>query len=141
MLPKVTVPTDNIYKFYALFGLVLLIFSLSSLIYTNQSRNDAIFKIIIEQETLNAVIQPNTTQQVTSAVLARKLEIIKSDKWFYLISISILACIAGYLIYYGFTKWHNKIQPLQDELIELSIKKLKKELRVSLPNKSLKQDK
>ncbi len=105
------------------------------MIYTNQSRNDALFKIIIEQETLNAVIQQNTTQQVTSAVLARKLEIIKSEKWFYLISISILACIAGYLIYYGFTKWHNKIQPLQDELIELSIKKLKKELRVSLPNK------
>jgi len=135
VLPKVTVPTDNIYKFYSLFGLILIIFSFSTLIYTNQSRNDAIFKIIIEQEMLNAEIQPTTTQQAKKSVLARKLEIIESDKWFYLISISILVCIAGYLIYYGFSQWHNKIQPLQDELIELSIKKLKKDLRVNLRNK------
>lgn len=135
MLPKVTVPTDNIYKFYSLFGLVLLIFSFSSLIYINQNRNNTIFEIIIEQETLNAIKNPTATQKAKKLVLSRKYEIISSDKYFYLISISLLATIASFLIYYGFNRWHNKIQPRQDELIELSIRKLKKELKVSLPYK------
>lgn len=141
MLSKVSVPTDNIYKFYSLFGLTLLIFSFSALLYVNQNRNDAIFEIIIKQETLNAIENPTPAQKAEKVVLARKFEIIESDKPFYLISISILATIACYLIYYGFNRWHNKIQPQQDELVELSIQKLRKEVGINLPNKSFKQDK
>ena len=140
MLSKISVPTDNIYKFYSLFGLTLLIFSFSALLYVNQNRNDAIFEIIIKQETLNAIENPTPVQKSQKAVLTRKFEIIESDKPFYLISISILATIACYLIYYGFNRWHNIIQPQQDELISLSIKKLKQELRVSLPNKPSRRD-
>lgn len=139
MHSRVPLPTDNIYKFYALFGLLISIFCLSSIIFVNKTTNELVFKTIVEQETLNVVIQPTATQQAKKRVLKRKLEIALSDKLLFQIAAGIFLSAGGYLTYYGFKRWHTEIQPLQDEITRLSIQKLKKELRQSLPNKPTKR--
>ena len=40
MEDKIPIPTDNIYKFYALFGLVLFIFCAGSFIFVQEKTND-----------------------------------------------------------------------------------------------------
>lgn len=54
MESRVPLPTDNIFKFYALFGLLLTIFSAGSVLYVNKSTNDLAFEIAVEYETLKA---------------------------------------------------------------------------------------
>jgi hypothetical protein len=135
MHSRVPLPTDNIFKFYALFGLLISIFCISSIIYVNKITNELVFKTVLEQETLNAIIQPNATQQAKKRVLHRRLEIALSDKWFFQVAIGLMLFSGSYLTYYGFKRWHNEIQPLQDEITRLSIQKLKKELKQSLPKK------
>jgi len=141
MHSRVPLPTDNIFKFYALFGLLISIFCLSSIIFVNKTTNELIFETIIEQETLNVIIQPTVTQQAKKRVLQRKLEIALSDKLFFQVVAGIFLSAGGYMTYYGFKRWHNEIQPLQDEITKLSIQKLKNELRQSFSNKSRKQNK
>jgi hypothetical protein len=135
MHSRVPLPTDNIFKFYALFGLLISIFCLSSIIFVNKTTNELVFHTIVEQETLNVVMQPTVTQQAKKIVLQRKLEIALADKLFFQIAAGIFLFAGGYLTYYGFKRWHTEIQPLQDEITRLSIQKLKKDLRQSMPNK------
>ncbi len=49
---RIPLPTDNIFKLYALFGLLLLIFSIASALYVNKSTNDLIFETAVNYETL-----------------------------------------------------------------------------------------
>lgn len=127
----IPLPTDNIYKFYALFGLILFIFGFSTLIYINKSTNDLVFKTIISVEVIESITNRSPVQEAELAVLKRKQEIALSDKQFYLYCIGSLMGFSVLLMYFGFHRWQTKIQPLQDELTELTIKKLKNELRVN----------
>lgn len=138
MHSRIPLPTDNIYKFYALFGLVIVLFFLSSIIYVNKVTNDLIFQVILEEEKLNSLAELTSVQEARKVVLTRKYEIALSDKNFFQIVAAVFLAGGGYLMYYGFYHWHNKIQPVQDELAQLSIKKLKKELRPSLSNRRIK---
>jgi len=52
MESKIPLPTDNIYKFYALFSLLLLIFSLGAFLYVQQSANEQVIAILPELEVL-----------------------------------------------------------------------------------------
>ena len=128
MQGKLPLPTDNIYKFYALFGLVLLIFSLSSCLYINKTTNDLIYKAIVDIETINQVDKKTHLQKVKQRTLERKLEVAIADKEFHLYAAGVLAGLSILLMYYGFTSWHKIVQPQQDELTRLTIKKLKAEL-------------
>ncbi|MBO9490360.1 hypothetical protein J7384_08305 [Endozoicomonas sp. G2_1] len=140
MYSRVPLPTDNIYKFYALFGLVIILFSFSSLIYVNKATNDLVFETLIKEESLKSLKELSAIQKAELAIIQRKYEIAMSDKNFYLVACSLFAAAGCYLAFYGFKHWHTKLQPLQDEIIELTIQKLKKELGVNLSNKEIKSD-
>jgi len=133
---RIPIPTDNIYKFYALFGLTLLIFSIGSVFYITSSNNKLVFETVIELDTLNQSKELSPLQETKVQILERKLEITKSDTDFRTYGVGGLAGIAVLLIWYGFHQWHTVIQPMQDEITKLSILKLKKELRnLNLPNR------
>jgi hypothetical protein len=135
MQNRIPLPTDNIYKFYALFGLILFIFGFSSMIFLNKSTNDLVYKTVISVEALESIDKRSPIQEAELAIIKKKQKIALSDKQFFLYCIGCLIGGALLLMYYGFHRWHTKIQPLQDELTELTVKKLRNELRVSVPNK------
>lgn len=128
MQGKLPLPTDNIFKFYALFGLVLFIFSASSMLYVNKTTNDLVYQVVVDVEILKHVDKKTHLQEVKQTTLERKLKIALADKEFFLYAIGAMAGLSLLLMYYGFMHWHTKIQPLQDELTRLTIKKLKKDL-------------
>lgn len=126
---KIPVPTDNIFKFYALFSLLVLVFAFGAVLYTNRVENELAFSVIVEIETLKQDPVPSPSQKMRLAALQRQLDISQSNRKFYLVSLSLLAAVAAYGIYYGFRKWHTEIQPVVDEAarIQLEIAKLQLE--------------
>jgi len=140
MESRIPLPTDNIYKFYALFGLLLFIFSIGALLYQNQVYNEVVFTAVPELEDLKQVAQPIPSQKAKIAVLEKRIEITRSDRRFGQYALGAVSGIGMALMFYGFRRWHAKIQPILDrttkvqlEIAELQLKKLKQELE---PNSS-----
>ncbi|MCL6416045.1 hypothetical protein MIB92_10305 [Aestuariirhabdus sp. Z084] len=130
MESRIPLPTDNIYKFYALFGLLLAVFSAGAVIYVNQSTNNLVYDVSVEYQLLKHI--PETVRTISEEarlqVLESKINIANNNKWFYLTSLGAILAIGILMIWYGFKVWHTVIQPLQDEITRLNIKKLKQEV-------------
>ncbi len=139
MESKIPLPTDNIYKFYALFSLLLLIFSLGAFLYVQQSANEQVIEILPELEVLREAKEPSTKDVVRKQILERQLEVIASDRKFFIRSLAVILGIAISGIWFGFMRWHTVIQPLQDEhtriqleISRLQLEKLKAESAMAL---------
>lgn len=61
---KIPLPTDNIYKFYALFGLLLLVFTIGAALYVNRTTNDLLFDKIVARELLRQDPVPTHEQKL-----------------------------------------------------------------------------
>ncbi|MEX1216163.1 hypothetical protein [Saccharospirillum sp.] len=128
MESRIPLPTDNIYKFYALFGLLLAVFGAGTTIYLNKTTNDLAFAIAVEYETLRADPVRSVLQETRFQVLDKKLEIAKSDKKFFSYSLGVVIGLGLIMMWYGFKKWHTEVQPIQDEIARLTLEKLKREV-------------
>lgn len=135
MESRIPLPTDNIFKFYALFGLLLFIFSCGSTLYVTRSANEVVFSIAPELEGLKQIEKPTPAEIIRIVVLKKKLEITLSDRKFLTYSVGVIAGISLLLIIYGFRKWHIGLQPVLDrtakvqlEIAELQLEKLKREI-------------
>jgi hypothetical protein len=127
---KIPLPTDNIYKFYALFGLFLFIFSSGSVIYVAQSTNELLFALEIEYETLPEIENSNASEIAKRARVDKQVEIALGNKKFLLSSLGVLFSFAAGAMFFGFKKWHQDIQPIQDETARLQLEKLRLEVAI-----------
>lgn len=126
---KIPIPTDNIFKFYALFGLALFMFSAGSIIFVNHSTNELIFQSSIELGGLRQMQNPSPTDAAKKQVLEKRLEVAGADRMFYIRCLGWLAGGAISLMVCGFIRWHTKVQPVQDEMARLQLEKLRHEVR------------
>lgn len=126
MQNNIPVPTDNIFKFYALFGLLLFVFSCGSLLYVNNATNSLVISLFPEFIGLKQIEKPSRADSAKIELIERRLEVTKSDKDFYLKAISVLAALGVITMSYGFFKWHVELQPVLDETakVQLEIAKL-----------------
>lgn len=129
MQSKVPLPTDNIYKFYSLFGLFLFLSCVYVFVNLHQGYNQKAFKTYLELETLKSLKSLDATQIATKNILETQSKIDVSDKKFFLHAIGGVLGISLLLMSYGFYQWHTKIQPLQDKTIEKNLEKLDLEIR------------
>ncbi len=123
---KIPLPTDNIFKFYALFSLLLLIFGLGCTLFLHEKMNNQLISYVIDLETLKQEATPSPTQQVRKELLEKQIEVTIADKKFYIYALAIISGLSTLGMYYGFQKWHTTIQPLADEAarVQLEIAKL-----------------
>lgn len=129
MLSKIPLPTDNIYKFYALFGLLILLTTGVMFFIRHTEYNNMAFERYIPIEVLKA-------KDILSADEIRKLYILQqqqlistSDKDFELGTYLFLFFSFGiFFTTYGFYQWHTKIQPRQDKLLDLQLRKAEYDL-------------
>lgn len=129
MIDKIPVATDNIYKFYALFSLLAVVFSLWAILYVGKSANEVILDNVVEVETLKQEKSPTVAQQVRRAALEKKMEVAASDRRTFLFIISALLCGASWGMFYGFKKWHTEIQPVIDETARVQLEIAKAQLK------------
>ncbi|MEA5240873.1 hypothetical protein [Vibrio parahaemolyticus] len=127
MHTSIPLPTDNIYKFYALFGLMLFIFSVASFLYLaqssiNQALDISAAYLALDYDLTDIELLPQIQ------VLENKLKAEQMIATPIIYGLAFLIIVSVIMIVYGFTKWHTVIQPLQDHLVQLNIKKLEKEI-------------
>lgn len=136
MLDRVPVPTDNIYKFIALFSLVTLIFCGWQVISINSMTNAVIFQNYPEIEALKSVEERSREQEARLAMLDRQLAVATKDRKLFN---EILGGIIGFALlglFYGFYTWQKDIQPMADaqskaqlEILHLQMEKLRLEIQ------------
>lgn len=122
MESRVPLPTDNIYKFYALFGLLLFIFGIGASIAQTKVTNDFMVKSFIELEVLKAIEKPNPVEVLRRTVTERMIEVEKSDKELFKWGLAFIVAVGFLLMIYGFGRWHSHLQPAQDELLQLQMR-------------------
>lgn len=130
MQSRVPLPTDNIYKFYAIFGLLLFLACTYAFVNIQQSFNEKAFKRHVELKTLQDIKKPNATQLATKEILEKQAKIDSSDKKFFINSVAFFISAAISLMIFGFYQWHTKIQPLQDEALKRSLDKVEMEIKI-----------
>lgn len=135
MNTRVPIPTDNIYKFYALFGLALLFACIIAFVSTYNTHLDRTFDVHEELEILKKLKKPTGEQQVRIEILERKAEIDPENKKFYMSIINGGVGISIVIISFGFFMWQFKVQPKQDELIKKQLEKI--DLEIKALNKQL----
>lgn len=126
-MDKIPLPTDNIFKFYALFGLLLFVFAIGGVIAVQRSTNDYLYRSLLDIEAVSAIEKPSSSDLLKKQLLERLVDVAKSDKEFFNNALSGLAAAGLVLMSFGFLRWHTKIQPLQDEMLRLQIEKLRRE--------------
>lgn len=134
MLDRVPVPTDNVYKFYALFSLVALIFCVWLFFSKHAEKNAIASKNFPEIAEIKSIEKPTAAQTARLAIMEKQLEVAESDNK--LIN-KFLFYFGGFfltLMAYGFNQWQTKIQPVVDasqkaqlEILQLQIEQLKLE--------------
>ena len=140
MTPRMSVPTDNIYKFYALFGLVLLLSSIFGIVYSVNYTNQELFSIATQIGLYkeDGTITPFEEGQIE--ILEKLRDILMTDKKFYSGFLTFTSCAGMILMIAGFFHWHIVVQRRDDKYIELRIRLLEKELSKSqVPKRSLRR--
>ncbi len=128
MESRIPIPTDNIYKFYALFGLLLMVFSIGAVIYVANASNDVVLNSVVELEGLRQETNPTNLQKVRRQALERRLEITLADRKFYQYGLAFITVVGVFGMYYGFKKWHQEIQPAMDEAARVQLETSKLQL-------------
>lgn len=129
MESRIPLPTDNIFKFYALFGLVLVVFSTAAFLYVHTNTNTLGFEATIEYEELDSKENPTAVELKRKEILEKRVKIAVEDRQTYTIVLYLLflgGCVSSS---YGFAKWHSVIQPKLDRLLELQIEKAEQEAK------------
>lgn len=116
MESKIPLPTDNIYKFAALFSLLLLISAFGTIIYASNSSNAVIFEHWAELESLQAQEKPSVEQASRRKALERKIEVTLADRKTFVAFAAVMACLGTLGVVLGFGYWHKRIQPLADQM-------------------------
>ena len=144
MESNISVPTDNVYKFYAIFSLLVLIFSMGAVLYLNRTTNDLAFNSVVELESLKTAPGPPSLDAKKKGVIEERLEIAVKNKTFFLYSLSVISGVAVFGLIYGFAKWHKDLQPVIDEtakvqleIAKLQLEKMKRELNATSGNEDI----
>jgi len=128
MQPQLSVPMDNIYKFYAIFFLITCIACSILFFLVYESHKNTGISLVKELVKLEASHPLSEADLRTKELLEKELEVIQKNKTFYLKILSGVFGASLCPIFFGFLKWHFVIQPKHDILANLQIEKLKKEI-------------
>ena len=130
---KIPVPTDNIYKFLATFGLVVMVASMTLIILNANTTNKTVW------EAANAIydleVSNDPLKEKRMKLLESEIGVAASNRTFGLWALSVVFALGFFASLEGFRRWYKHIQPMYDEILELEREKLR--LEVSSLNKSM----
>lgn len=128
MQPSLPIPTDNIYKFYCLFGLVLIVSAVIAFASVYSSSLER--KIVYVQAVIALESKAERTKQEEENLKLNRLliDVTKQNEdlanTFLGVIIAVGLCLSGS----GAMQWHRTTQRRDDQLAELQIQKLQAEI-------------
>lgn len=128
MTPSLPVPTDNIYKFSALFGLALVVSGIFAFTTVYTSSLEKKIKYAEAMIALEAKTTRTKLEDDTLALNRKLVEVTQSNERTANYSLGSLIAIGLALSVYGAVRWHQFIQPRDDEIARLQKEKLEAEV-------------
>lgn len=128
MQPSLPIPTDNIYKFACLFGLVLIVSAIFAFVTSYSSSLDRKVKYLEVMIPLEAKEDRTKAENDLLALHKRLIEVTKSNEDFTLLPIAAILVFGLSLSWYGANKWHQVIQKRDDAMAALQLRKLEAEV-------------
>ncbi|RYY90114.1 MAG: hypothetical protein EOO15_03920 [Chitinophagaceae bacterium] len=129
MQPSIPIPTDNIYKFACLFGLVLIVAGIFAFVSSYSSALDRKVHYSEALIPLEAKAQRTKAEDAILAMNKNLIEVTKSNENVANGFITVVLVIGGSLSFYGAGKWHSVIQKRDDQLASLQLRKLEAEVK------------
>ncbi|MGJ8672496.1 hypothetical protein [Rubritalea sp.] len=117
--------TDNVYKFYAIFGLTLVSVSVLGAVQYHNSTNELVHNLAKSHDRLVKNIGDDASNLAEYGVVLARINVIKSDRKLANYFLGGVIGIGGLLSSYGFKKWQSEVQVVDDELKRLQVKQLK----------------
>lgn len=127
MNSNLVIPTDNPFKFLAIFGLVLFLAGPFFVIASVNALNDTIFQAKESAYQAEAKNLPYKNQLILD--LERKVEIAVSDHDFRIASSAVVSTTGIFMMLIGFFVWFCRIHPFEERLRKMQALKLKLETR------------
>ncbi len=121
-------PTDNIYKFFALFGLVIMVTGCVMFSSMLERYNERIYSAFLEASRLEQIEKPSALQEKQLEVVESRYEISISDRNFYVTISGIITGLGVILMFFGFYHWMKYIQPEVDRFLKVRLEKAELEL-------------
>ncbi|MBB6558870.1 NAD(P)H-dependent flavin oxidoreductase YrpB (nitropropane dioxygenase family) [Acidovorax soli] len=128
MTPSLPVPTDNIYKFSALFGLALVVSGIFAFTTVYTSSLEKKIKYTEAMIGLEARTTRTKLEDDTLAFNRRLVEVTQSNEMAANYALGGLIALGLVLSFYGALRWHQVIQPRDDEIARLQKEKLEAEI-------------
>lgn len=128
MQPSLPIPTDNIYKFACLFGLVLIVSAIFAFVTSYSSSLDRKVKHMEVMIPLEAKTERTKAEDDLLALHKRLIEVTKSNEETTIWPIAAVMVLGLSLSWYGAKKWHQVIQTRDDRLADLQLRKLEAEV-------------
>lgn len=128
MTPSLPVPTDNIYKFACLFGLVLFVSAFFGFIASYTSALDSKIKYAGIVIPLAQKANRTETDEQMLAMHKKLLDLTKTNERTSYVVVTVVATIGLLLSVWGAERWYGQIQARDDKLAELQIEKLEAEI-------------
>ncbi|MBM5203042.1 hypothetical protein HYN74_22530 [Vibrio parahaemolyticus] len=116
---NMSLPTDNLYKFLALFGLLLTVTGCYMFNSSYTNFNNEYISSIVELAKYESIEKPTPYELRQKEALEKIIELLKANKPFNL-NVSMSVIIIG---------WHYQLQPKLDELLDLQVAKSKLEVQ------------
>ena len=124
-----TLPTDNLYKFIALFGIVIILFSFYLPFQSAKKSQELLREVDSVSKVIN--LMPKEERVKAYETTFKKLEelklILEQDKSFYMGVLVVGVAIGTTLTIVGFSMWYKKVQKYQDMILENQANQLLKE--------------
>jgi len=139
MQPSVPVPTDNIYKFACLFGLVLIVSALFCFVNSYSTSLDRKIKYSEVVIPLEAKPERTKAEEQLLALNKKLIEVTRDNESTANTAIGVVLALGIFLSAYGAVKWHKVVQVRDDQLAELQLRKLAAEV-ANLEATSLKEN-
>jgi len=128
MQPSLPIPTDNIYKFACLFGLVLIVSAIFAFVTSYSSSLDRKVKHMEVMIPLEAKTERTKAEDDLLALHKRLIEVTKSNEETTIWPIAAVMVLGLSLSWCGAKKWHQVIQTRDDRLADLQLRKLEAEV-------------
>lgn len=128
MQPSLSVPTDNIYKFSCLFGLVLIVSGLIAAVTTYTTSLDRKVAYAETVIMLESKSDRTKSEEETLSLKKRLIDVTKENEHYISSCLGVVVGFGMCLSGFGAFRWYKIIQRRDDLLAELQIQKLRAEI-------------
>lgn len=128
MTPTMPMTTDNIYKFATLLGLALLASVVFLCLYLPEKYGEIAFNDLVELQLLKSKDNPSKEETIKINALEKKDKALADNILSLLWGAAILAILGIFFFLWGGICWLRRVQPKQNELLDLQIVKTKLEI-------------